>query len=318
MDEIHFWDCEKQPSFEAMACADGELFYAAECAQKAIVSFQVEKDGIGLKGLNLQIIIQYSTGWHKVNSMCLCDSNIYTSHSQRISKVSLESGECMLLVELSNQPCVLTKFGTGILFTNQKRASVWQLSPRGDVRVFAGSDSEEGSVDGLAKNCRLKQPIGICTEFDSVVYICDAQTNSIKIFSKLTECSHFLKGIGALYDAFSVHSKGATYKIKSADEALSLVRQCKVMLNEITADIRNSTGISGTLNGPQGHVSAKTVNSVEMIEWGLQRLFANLSKFDYKATNLLSCMTLDVENCHSTVHIKQAILSMWNTADHLV
>ena len=259
MDEIHFWDCEKQPSFEAMACADGELFYAAECAQKAIVSFQVEKDGIGLKGLNLQIIIQYSTGWHKVNSMCLCDSNIYTSHSQRISKVSLESGECMLLVELSNQPCVLTKFGTGILFTNQKRASVWQLSPRGDVRVFAGSDSEEGSVDGLAKNCRLKQPIGICTEFDSVVYICDAQTNSIKIFSKLTECSHFLKGIGALYDAFSVHSKGATYKIKSADEALSLVRQCKVMLNEITADIRNSTGISGTLNGPQGHVSAKTL-----------------------------------------------------------
>ena len=52
------------------------------------------------------------------------------------------------------------------------------------------------------------------------------------------------------------------------------------------------------------------LNSVEMIEWGLQRLFVNLSKFDYKATNLLSCMTLDVENCHSTVHIKQAILSM--------
>ena len=90
----------------------------------------------------------------------------------------------MLLVELLNQPCVLTKFGTGILFTNQKRASVWQLNPRGDVRVFARSDSEEGSVDGLAKNCRLKQPIGICTEFDSVMYICDAQTNSIKICSR--------------------------------------------------------------------------------------------------------------------------------------
>jgi len=44
-------------------------------------------------------------------------------------------------------------------------------------------------------------------------------------------------GIGALYDAFSVHSKGATCKIKSADEALSLVRQCKVTLNEIIADI---------------------------------------------------------------------------------
>ena len=33
-DEVHFWDHEEQPSFEAMACADGELFYAAECSQK--------------------------------------------------------------------------------------------------------------------------------------------------------------------------------------------------------------------------------------------------------------------------------------------
>ena len=125
----------------------------------------------------------------------------------------------------------------------------------------------------------------------------------------MTERSKFLKGIGALYDAFSVHSKGATYKIKSADEALLLVRQCKDMLNETTTDIRNSTGITGALNGPQGHVSAKTVGSVELIEWGLQRLFVNLNEFDYQAANLLSCMTLDVENCHSTVHIKQANLS---------
>ena len=55
---------------------------------------------------------------------------------------------------------------------------MWQLSPRGDVRVFAGSHSEEGSVDGLAKNCRLKQPIGICTELDSVIHLgCSDQFN---------------------------------------------------------------------------------------------------------------------------------------------
>ena len=76
--------------------------------------------------------------------------------------------------------------------------------------------------------------------------------------------------------------------------------------------LRNSTGITVTLNGPQGHVSAKMVASVEMIEWGLQRLLVNVSEFDYKPTNLLNCMTLDIENCHSTacIHIKQANLSM--------
>ena len=65
-----------------------------------------------------------------------------------------------------------------------------------------------------------------------------------------------------------------------------------------------------TLNGPQGHVSAKTVASVKMIEWGLQRLLVKVSEFDYKAINLLSCMTLDVEICHSTVYITQVNLSM--------
>ena len=46
----------------------------------------------------------------------------------------------------------------------------------------------------------------------------------------MKECSNFLKGIGVLYDAFSMHSKGASYKVMSADEALLLFRQCKDML----------------------------------------------------------------------------------------
>ena len=55
-----------------------------------------------------------------------------------------------------------------------------------------------------------------------------------------------------------------------------------------------------TLNRPQGHVAGNMVASVEMIEWGLHRLLVSVSEFDYKAINVLSCMTLGVENCHST------------------
>lgn len=54
---------------------------------------------------------------------------------------------------------------------------------------------------------------------------------------------------------------------------------------------------------------ARTVASVAMIDTGLQGLYANLGKFDYKHTNLLSCMTLDVENCHSILHVKQVNMS---------
>ena len=128
----------------------------------------------------------------------------------------------------------------------------------------------------------------------------------------MVECAEFLNSIGQLYDAFSIHCKGATYSVKSADEALSLVRQCKKLLDRNTNEIRMQTGITTTIYRPQGHVSAKTIASVALVEWGLQtlRLYTNLEPFNYSATNLLSSMTLDVENCHSTVHIKQVNISM--------
>ena len=63
------------------------------------------------------------------------------------------------------------------------------------------------------------------------------------------------------------------------------------------------------MNGPQGPVSAKTVNSVQLMEWGLGRLADILGEYDYQALDLLSCMTLHVENCHGTVHSKKVNMS---------
>ena len=105
---------------------------------------------------------------------------------------------------------------------------------------------------------------------------CDAQTNSIKICTKMVEYAKFLNSVGQLFDTFSIHCKGTGYSVKSADEALSLVRQCKELLERNTNEIRMSTGITSAINGPQGHVSARTVASVALLEWGLQRLYSNL------------------------------------------
>lgn len=309
-DEVHFWNFDTQPSFESMVCVDEDLIYAARDDSQVIVSFQVEKDGVGLRGINMQEVIKYRNTWRKVYSMCLSGRSIFLSHCEGISKVSLETDESVNIVQLINQPCMMTTFSSEVLFTNQMKASVWKIKTSGEVELFAGCQSEEGSIDGKVKKCRFRQPIGICAESESVIYITDAQTNSIKICSTMVECAKFLDSIGKLYDAFSIHSKGKNYTVKPADEALSLVRHCKALLDENTEDIRINTGITGALNGPQGHVSAKTVASVGLMEWGLQRLYDNLKPFNYSATNLLSCMTLDIENCHSTVHIKQANMSM--------
>ena len=132
------------------------------------------------------------------------------------------------------------------------------------------------SSDGPVKVSHFMQPVAICTKFGSVVYVCDAQTNSVKICTSLKECAQFLKAIGCLYEAFSVHSKGAHDTVKSEEEAIGLVKKCRHMLHENTCDIQGATDIKTTLNGSQGHVSARTVASVAMIDTGLQRLYANL------------------------------------------
>ena len=128
--------------------------------------------------------------------------------------------------------------------------------------------------------CQFRQPMGICTESERVIYTCDAQTNSIKICTKMVEYAKFLNSVGQLFDIFSIHYKGTGYSVKSADEALSLVRQCIELLERNTNEIRMSTGITSATNGPQGHVSARTVASVTLLEWGPQRLFNNLQPFN--------------------------------------
>ena len=68
------------------------------------------------------------------------------------------------------------------------------------------------------------------------IFFCFVKTNSINICTKLKECAHFLSAIGCLYEAFSVHHKGAQYTVKTGEEAIGLVKQCRI-LDENTYDI---------------------------------------------------------------------------------
>ena len=70
--------------------------------------------------------------------------------------------------------------------------------------------------------------------------------------------------MGAIYEGFSVHNMGASYEKKTAEEAIGLVHHCKTVLEEHAYQIRAESNITGVLNDPQGHVSAKTVNSVQL------------------------------------------------------
>ena len=48
-----------------------------------------------------------------------------------------------------------------------------------------------------------------------------------------------------------------------------------------------------------------SIESLHMVLWAMKRLERLTSSYDYKTEVLLSCMTLDLENLHSSVKHRQ-------------
>ena len=113
-------------------------------------------------------------------------------------------------------------------------------------------------------------------------------------------------GLRHIVDAFSVHEKHQRYSLKSLDEAISLVSSC------------NGMQILNLSDGPEGSISTVTTESINILLWGLRRLKENVETYQYHKTNLLSCMTLTVENLHSTVNKKQSIQTLVHTLDRFL
>ena len=154
------------------------------------------------------------------------------------------------------------------------------------------------NCDGIASKCKFFQPIGLCTEFDNVVYVCDTQTSYIKILTTLNNTARFLQAVDALYSAFSVHEKHDEYSLCN----LPLMTACVFWRRRMCHPSRTwSTAYHGLLMTLKESVAAKTVDSVKLVEWELERLQQNLHQYSFDHTNLLSCMILDVENLQSSV-----------------
>jgi len=93
------------------------------------------------------------------------------------------------------------------------------------------------------------------------------------------------------------------------------VDRCLQVLEDNAASIRElNCPLPLSLNGPEGSAAAKMVESVKLLKWGLEHMKQNLDPLGYDDTNLLSCMTLDVENLHSVVHHKNQVSTAFRYA----
>ena len=65
-----------------------------------------EKDGVGLRGVNMQKKSRSMSIHDKRSTACFCMWDAFSSHCEGIRKISLE------VVQLKDEPCMLTSFGS--------------------------------------------------------------------------------------------------------------------------------------------------------------------------------------------------------------
>ena len=138
---------------------------------------------------------KYEADWRHVGSISILGQCLYASHLQGIDEISLSALNKVRVIHRgtsygSLSPSIAS-YKAGILYADPKshRILLWWKNST-EVKVFAGGGSE-GNKDGMATRTEFYQPTGLCVEFDHVVYVCDAQTNCIKILTSLKQTATF-------------------------------------------------------------------------------------------------------------------------------
>ena len=118
----------------------------------------------------------------------------------------------------------------------QKVARSKQKIPGEEVTVIAGSGME-GNCNGRAKGASFSQPMGICVELNRNIFVTDAQTGSVKLITTIKGTAEFLKHLGMLYKAFSVHQKHQVVAKISLADAIELLKVLDSYLKRSTDEV---------------------------------------------------------------------------------
>ena len=119
--------------------------------------------------------------------------------------LELTTDDGLKFITRGHAHCILP-FNEGIIVSllSERKVCVWNETD--DLKDFIGCRKED-NLDGKALQCELYQPIGICVEFDNVVYMADYKSRCIKITLTMMQAAKSSSAIRKLMRAFSIHEK---------------------------------------------------------------------------------------------------------------
>ena len=128
----------------------------------------------------------------------------------------------------------------------------------------------------------------------------------------------FLRQLGLLYKAFSIHLKHQKAQKLSLDEAISKLERQDSFLKETLENVMSTFQKACNPSGIMGTVSSQTLSSVHMILEGSRALKQLLKEpsSNYKI-GVYTCLIVQVENLHAMGHFKEQFPSLLQYAQNL-
>ena len=151
----------------------------------------------------------------------------------------------------------------GNLFITEYRSSiVRKISSDGNVSVLAGKDMETGNLNGTGSEARFNRPHGLVVVGDSVIYVCDMKTHTIRKVNyngEVTTYAGIMDKLGATDgfktqatfnqpEAIAVNSKGELFV---ADSYNFTIR--KITVNGQVTTFAGLAGKAGYADGEGSH-----------------------------------------------------------------
>lgn len=186
-----------------------------------------------------------------------------------------------------------------VLFTDRDARKLRLLSA-GRVRDLAGS-GVNSSKDGSSSSFSFAQPTAVCVE-GHTIYVANTAVGRVCMVTRTSSLSLFLKQTDIVCRTFGIHLSGVRPDIYTISQAIEAFRGVSSLLSTWEREATESLGRTGTLQGPQGTPSSKSIKSVQIILESLQRLNESLSyvNADYiTQLRLASLLTLVVEHLFS-------------------
>ena len=137
------------------------------------------------------------------------------------------------------------------------------------VTNLAGSGFTE-SKDGCDLTASFSQPTGVCCEKDShSIFVVDSSSGRLRLITSVQALIKYLQNLCLFMSAFNL--TGTKTRL-SYDETVTRVQQCYAFHEEASLKVQGIKGSTSQTQGPDGTLSATTLNSVKMILEGLTRL----------------------------------------------